>query len=260
MALPLAIHTSEWPYCATATALIAEKRGSAYRISSRRILAAIANGRGMLYDQMRSQIRLFRDRGVDVVDLYAVEEERRPENPWRINGRPVHRSAELLELAAEQVRTSFDIPVETRILPVSRGPAEAALDTVFGCSDMRYFDDVAAFVKTRFGDKVNQYYWAGSATSYAVPIDTVDFVHQLKAAKSRNIHILFHDDCVGHGGRHKLGDMTHQLSYYRRMIAEESPLRRAAHRDLPEQRFHFFFLEKGKEVMELGTWLPRIGA
>jgi hypothetical protein len=257
--VPLAIHTPVWPFCSQATELIAQKRGSAYRISSRGLIAALAKGYGGLYDQTRKQIGLFRERGVSVVDMYAVEEERPQGNPWRINGAKIYRSADLLEIAAEQVRTSFDILVETRLFPSTSAQSEPS-DIVFGCSDVRYFSIVADFVKERFQDRVHQYFWAGSATSSLVPIDTVELVNQLRAARAMNVHVMFHDDCAGHGGRHKLGNIDQQLTYYRNMIATGSPLRSAVNRELPDLKFHFYFLEEGTGVTELGTWQPRFGA
>jgi hypothetical protein len=194
-------------------------------------------------------------REVDAVDLFALIEER-PTNPWMVRDQAVHTSAELMVLVERNLAETFGLRATSTLLPPLK-PAKDIPDALFTCVDGSDFATIVGFIEEKFRGRVHVYHWAGSATSHIAPLEVRDLAAQVEASGVRNVHIMNHYNCLGHGGADRLGGAESQLAYHRGMVLDYSPWRIDLQKYLPGHHFHFYYATRTKGgIIDLGSWYP----
>lgn len=240
---------------------VAADHGTAFRMAFPGLLTALVNRKTRSSLLVRDHLGLaHRGGNLKRIDVYVNPSR---SSPLVVDGIDLRTSSEMAMHACGILRQEYG--VESRFRPVEQPAGYGCSEEVFyGCMDDRFFLSMGEFIQQEAKGAANYFSWAGVVTcphahEFGVRSKQSDhLVRQLRSrfmGNARVINIVVHEDCAGHGGTLRLGDVSQQIDYFRARIGEEQDRLQGVRPDV-EYRIFFAHVREPAGIERIALWKP----
>lgn len=194
----LVIGGAQFPQASAVTQWIAKNPGVADAIRLDEPVRAILNPEDPTHNFLRQQVAISQElHDPDIIDLLYPPDK----YPW-----------EMVEKARATLEELSGCPVLMHPLEINQNRRRIKRAFV-SCIDFRFFKPVTGFIGQRYNHKVHYFSWPGVMLGFVGPFGEI-VLNELKSSRANILHLVFHDECGGHGFATLPRPVVAQVQYY----------------------------------------------